>query len=210
MRGVRGCSSVVEHQLPKLTVRVRFPSPAPTKPSGAHGIAPFLVSSSGWAIPNSFAGCSTKSVHGHAAASCLRHLIRNIDYGGPSYWTGSQRRGTSCPTRPFPEPRSRTWSLCSVIFLESWRNSALECPPPTGHSMARGGGFSLESVELPKFPGGLSNSTEETVGIEVPPGGLTPTARMTNQVTSFLRTRSRPRRSSRSVRRVKERVRNVN
>src|SRR5215467_11897142 len=25
-----GCSSMAEHQLPKLTVRVRFPSPAPT------------------------------------------------------------------------------------------------------------------------------------------------------------------------------------
>ena len=25
----RGCSSMAEHQLPKLTVRVRFPSPAP-------------------------------------------------------------------------------------------------------------------------------------------------------------------------------------
>ena len=29
----RGCSSMAEHQLPKLTVRVRFPSPAPTNPS---------------------------------------------------------------------------------------------------------------------------------------------------------------------------------
>src|SRR5690554_4634283 len=28
-----GCSSVVELQLPKLTVRVRFPSPAPGKPA---------------------------------------------------------------------------------------------------------------------------------------------------------------------------------
>src|SRR6266478_6571180 len=27
--GVRGCSSMVERQLPKLIVRVRFPSPAP-------------------------------------------------------------------------------------------------------------------------------------------------------------------------------------
>src|SRR5215467_7650472 len=27
--GPRGCSSMAEHQLPKLTVRVRFPSPAP-------------------------------------------------------------------------------------------------------------------------------------------------------------------------------------
>ena len=29
MTAVRGCSSMAEHQLPKLTVRVRFPSPAP-------------------------------------------------------------------------------------------------------------------------------------------------------------------------------------
>ena len=29
--GPRGCSSMAEHQLPKLTVRVRFPSPAPTR-----------------------------------------------------------------------------------------------------------------------------------------------------------------------------------
>src|SRR5216683_3346594 len=29
--GSRGCSSMAEHQLPKLTVRVRFPSPAPTR-----------------------------------------------------------------------------------------------------------------------------------------------------------------------------------
>ncbi len=28
----RGCSSMVEHQLPKLTVRVRFSSPAPLSP----------------------------------------------------------------------------------------------------------------------------------------------------------------------------------
>jgi hypothetical protein len=28
----RGCSSMAEHQLPKLTVRVRFPSPAPHEP----------------------------------------------------------------------------------------------------------------------------------------------------------------------------------
>ena len=27
-RRLRGCSSMAEHQLPKLTVRVRFPSPA--------------------------------------------------------------------------------------------------------------------------------------------------------------------------------------
>src|SRR5258708_36264505 len=31
--GSRGCSSMAEHQLPKLTVRVRFSSPAPTKDS---------------------------------------------------------------------------------------------------------------------------------------------------------------------------------
>jgi hypothetical protein len=29
LAGPRGCSSMAEHQLPKLTVRVRFPSPAP-------------------------------------------------------------------------------------------------------------------------------------------------------------------------------------
>src|SRR5260221_13993002 len=29
--GSRGCSSMAEHQLPKLTVRVRFPSPAPRR-----------------------------------------------------------------------------------------------------------------------------------------------------------------------------------
>jgi hypothetical protein len=28
---VRGCSSMVEQKLPKLTTRVRFPSPAPIK-----------------------------------------------------------------------------------------------------------------------------------------------------------------------------------
>jgi hypothetical protein len=28
---VRGCSSMVEQKLPKLTTRVRFPSPAPTQ-----------------------------------------------------------------------------------------------------------------------------------------------------------------------------------
>ncbi len=31
LTGVRGCSSMVEHQLPKLTVRVRFSSPALTR-----------------------------------------------------------------------------------------------------------------------------------------------------------------------------------
>ena len=31
---LRGCSSMVEHQLPKLTVRVRFPSPAPHRSYG--------------------------------------------------------------------------------------------------------------------------------------------------------------------------------
>src|SRR5882724_3882263 len=31
--GPRGCSSMVERQLPKLIVRVRFPSPAPTQRS---------------------------------------------------------------------------------------------------------------------------------------------------------------------------------
>ena len=31
----RGCSSMVEHQLPKLITRVRFPSPAPMIRSGA-------------------------------------------------------------------------------------------------------------------------------------------------------------------------------
>src|SRR5260221_11635480 len=36
--GSRGCSSMAEHQLPKLTVRVRFPSPAPPRRtrSGPH------------------------------------------------------------------------------------------------------------------------------------------------------------------------------
>jgi hypothetical protein len=33
MAPVRGCSSMAELQLPKLTVRVRFPSPAPTEKS---------------------------------------------------------------------------------------------------------------------------------------------------------------------------------
>jgi hypothetical protein len=34
---VRGCSSMAEHQLPKLTVRVRFPSPAPDADTTFHG-----------------------------------------------------------------------------------------------------------------------------------------------------------------------------
>ena len=45
IQGSRGCSSVVEHQLPKLTVRVRFPSPAPTlrRTLDADGPEPLLV-----------------------------------------------------------------------------------------------------------------------------------------------------------------------
>ena len=35
IRGERGCSSMVELQLPKLTARVRFPSPAPQERSGS-------------------------------------------------------------------------------------------------------------------------------------------------------------------------------
>ena len=35
IRGGRGCSSMVELQLPKLTARVRFPSPAPQERSGS-------------------------------------------------------------------------------------------------------------------------------------------------------------------------------
>src|ERR687898_3616966 len=38
-RRTRGCSSMAEHQLPKLTVRVRFPSPAPHKPQARTGVA---------------------------------------------------------------------------------------------------------------------------------------------------------------------------
>jgi hypothetical protein len=33
----RGCSSMVERQLPKLIVRVRFPSPAPEAPAQLRG-----------------------------------------------------------------------------------------------------------------------------------------------------------------------------
>ena len=33
--GIRGCSSMVEQELPKLTTRVRFPSPAPKLPTSA-------------------------------------------------------------------------------------------------------------------------------------------------------------------------------
>ena len=48
IRPTRGCSSSVEHQLPKLNRGVRFPSPAPKKmhPSGVH----FLWSGSGRGI----------------------------------------------------------------------------------------------------------------------------------------------------------------
>ena len=36
--GVRGCSSMAEHQLPKLTVRVRFPSPALTQRASSEAL----------------------------------------------------------------------------------------------------------------------------------------------------------------------------
>ena len=37
----RGCSSEVEHQLPKLRTRVRFPSPAQQNKTGAHAAEKF-------------------------------------------------------------------------------------------------------------------------------------------------------------------------
>lgn len=50
--GVRGRSSMAELQSSKLTVRVRFPSPAPHPLDPGHGSAPFLPSH-----PRELAGC---------------------------------------------------------------------------------------------------------------------------------------------------------
>lgn len=43
IRGERGCSSMVELQLPKLTARVRFPSPAPARGPGPSRFGPSLL-----------------------------------------------------------------------------------------------------------------------------------------------------------------------
>ena len=57
--GERGCSSMVELQLPKLTARVRFPSPAPTeRHSGYRDFRPAGKYQGGvFAVPGRFSGC---------------------------------------------------------------------------------------------------------------------------------------------------------
>jgi hypothetical protein len=60
---------------------------------------PFLGLWSDLTLPNKFACCSTKSLHGQVAASRL-HRLRHLNvHGDSSYGPCSQRRSTPCPTR---------------------------------------------------------------------------------------------------------------
>src|SRR4051794_11815286 len=70
--GARGCSSMAEHQLPKLTVRVRFPSPAPS----IHPSAPLRL----------FPSYQTRPCR--LPCSCGRRA------NAPSLSPGRERRGT--------------------------------------------------------------------------------------------------------------------
>jgi hypothetical protein len=80
---LRGCSLVVEHQLPKLRVRVRFSSPAPCEPPGQRPGGSFVV------LTILRSACPNRRVRG------MRQPLR--DTGGRRRWrSGCGRRGTGC------------------------------------------------------------------------------------------------------------------
>src|SRR5262249_8118069 len=76
-RRARGCSSMAEHQLPKLTVGVRFPSPAP----GIEAQAGSAFRT--WAFCSSGYWCCALPLACHEPAGTRARCLVLVDHRGP-------------------------------------------------------------------------------------------------------------------------------
>ena len=96
IRGERGCSSMVELQLPKLTARVRFPSPAPARGPGPSRFGPSLLRGPGWRARRRPRGSSRLWGRGHSTPSGTGPHVPGPHVRGHFYAVGcvSFRAGT--------------------------------------------------------------------------------------------------------------------
>ena len=122
LAGVRGCSSMVEHQLPKLTVRVRFSSPAPRMAQSLLFGPPQIAAPRSWreSIPRTLASISR--VMDRCESGCLRS-------SAPSgvTWPPAIRLAPRCRARgePVEHPASRDSPRCRAASRSASRPDLL-------------------------------------------------------------------------------------
>ncbi len=128
----RGCSSMAEHQLPKLTVRVRFPSPAPPR-------TPRSESQPGRAGPRSHPGSATlvpapcpKRHDGPSAVRSTARALRRAEAIPPPDSTVGRRQG-DVPHRGHVGTQHGTSSPCPTAGIGLRRRlGRTRCGPHTG------------------------------------------------------------------------------
>ena len=100
-RRVRGCSSMAEHQLPKLTVRVRFPSPAPGQRPDSRTY-PHRIPRSRVYTPGPADRPESQAAQRHNALlrPPARSPARQGDLRDVHLWVGDLRRQSEGPGQP--------------------------------------------------------------------------------------------------------------